>query len=159
MVFNTRNTHLSVLNKVFFFLQNSDWNQIDHCMFDARAWCITFFLMRHISSSECSHHNIRWRYQNVPMYFIYIYKEESLFVCLFFMHSVPVRARAAKLCMAHPWVKGKVKTGSTGPRGGEGGTPPVFKKGWKIFGFLKNVENVLRFLRYLHLAFISSHCP
>jgi hypothetical protein len=31
-----------------------------------------------------------------------IYKEESLFVCFFFTHSVPVRARAAKLCMAHP---------------------------------------------------------
>jgi hypothetical protein len=27
------------------------------------------------------------------------------------MHSVPVRARAAKLCMAHPWVQGKVKPG------------------------------------------------
>jgi hypothetical protein len=48
-----------------------------------------------------------------------------LFVCLFFMHSVPVRARAAKLCMAHPWVQGKVKTGSTGPREGK---PPQFSK-------------------------------
>ena len=47
-----------------------------------------------------------------------VYKEESLFVCLFFMHSVPVRARAAKLCMVHPWVQEKVKTGSAGARGG-----------------------------------------
>ncbi len=37
--------------------------------------------------------------------------------------------------------------------------PQFLINGGKIFGFLKNVENVLRFLRYLHLAFIYSHCP
>ena len=75
------------------------------------------------------------------------------------MHSVPVRARAAKLCMVHPWVQEKVKTGSAGARGGWESPPlPHFQKMLENFSdFLKNVENVLRFLWYLHLAFISSH--
>ena len=94
---------------------------------------------------------------------IYIYKEEGLFVCLFvclfFMQSVPVRARAAKLCMVHPWVQEKVKTGSAGARGGWETPPPHFQKMMQNFSnFFLNVENVLPFLRYLHLAFISSHC-
>jgi hypothetical protein len=38
--------------------------------------------------------------------------------------------------------------------------PPQFSKnGEEIFEFLKSVENIIGFLRYLHLAFISSHCP
>jgi hypothetical protein len=63
--------------------------------------------------------------------------------------------------MAHPWVQGKVKTESAGPREGwrKSPLPPVFKNGGKFSDFVKNVENILRFLRYLHLSFISSHCP
>lgn len=47
-----------------------------------------------------------------------------MFVCLFFMHSVPVRPSATKLGMAHPFVKGKAKTGSAQPKGvgGDGGS-------------------------------------
>jgi hypothetical protein len=58
-----------------------------------------------------------------------VYKEESLF----FMHSVPVRARTAKLCMAHTWVQGNVKTGLVRPRGLLGGIPPSFRKIGEIF--------------------------
>ena len=43
---------------------------------------------------------------------IYIYKEESLFVCLFvcllFMHLDTVCANAIKLCREYPFVQGKV---------------------------------------------------
>ena len=38
-----------------------------------------------------------------------------LFVCLFFMRLVSVRASAAKLCMAYLYIQGKVKTGSSRP--------------------------------------------
>ena len=46
----------------------------------------------------------------------YIYKEESLSVCLFAMHSVPVIARDIKLSMALLWVQRKVDMGLAGQR-------------------------------------------
>jgi hypothetical protein len=56
-----------------------------------------------------------------------IYEEESLFVCLFFMHSVPVRARAAKLCMA-----------SLGPGEGQDGVGATEGGVWNPTEFSKN---------------------
>jgi hypothetical protein len=38
-----------------------------------------------------------------------ICKEESLFVCLFFMHFIPVRASATEPGMAYPFVEGRLR--------------------------------------------------
>ena len=65
---------------------------------------------------------------------IYIKKNVCLFVCLFFIRSVPVRASAAKLCMAYPYIQGKVKTGSAQPkRVQEGSRTRFFGKPTNIF--------------------------
>ena len=45
---------------------------------------------------------------------IYIYKEESLSVCLFFMHLDMVRANALKFCTEYPFDQRKVIEQSRG---------------------------------------------
>ena len=57
---------------------------------------------------------------------IYIKKKVCLFVCLFAMHSVPERVRAARLSKNHPLIQEKVIGGSTRPGGGWEIPPPLF---------------------------------
>jgi len=48
---------------------------------------------------------------------IYIYKEECMYVCMFAMHSVPVKASVTKLSMGPPQAQRMVIGGSPPPRG------------------------------------------
>jgi hypothetical protein len=114
-----------------FFLdgkQASEWlgrnERIDGCeQKESNEWIVSVFFSCYTHDSYM--HTIDQ---------IYIYKEESLFVCLFFMHSVPVSASATKLCMPHPIILGEVKRGSAPPRGGwEGFCPRVLKNRKNFF--------------------------
>ncbi len=84
-----------------------------------------------------------------------------MFVCMYVLYAFRHRrSQCNQTLHGTPLGPGEGQDGIGGTERGMGkSSPQFFKNGEKIFGFLKNVENVLQFLRYLHLAFIYSHCP
>ena len=98
---------------------------------------------------------------SLPRYLIYIYNEESLSVCLFFMHLDIARANAMKFCTEYSFVLSKVMTRLWESEVGFlGGFYPVFWKTIRNFlRFFKNFSRFSRFLDYSLPTFTSLCCP
>ncbi len=89
--------------KALDFLNNSDISNDFHrvlFVIDAHPHVVSNKPFADVSSH--SHYNEREVLFMVGCVSIYIKKNVCLFVCLFFMHLVPVRARVTKLSMAYP---------------------------------------------------------